>query len=697
MTALALLAALLIGGPADAQSTGSWGRTPPGDWRRSPMSPSVTVYDRDFRVGSTLGSLPDCNPDNDCELQCVAAASGVLSCTDENGAAITVTAGTGPTSVVDPYGRYALNNITAAKAPRITSANGASLEGFFANNQPWTIVMTGAGNAVSNAATSPIVNMFPSAGSDVNIRSQSGGSPTGGDFECLINTYDATASNGLGVGWAMQSCRYDGSSAMRSRSNANTTISDTSGTYTNPTGITWWFGRNNAGTVDNEGYIESFTVFSTEKSDADLQALFEDWAGLNDSADSPLDFTCAGTCGESWILVGSQYQRFGVGTPPLDGDGLILTSAAQDNNPVASGWATDPLDASSWTDVGTPTVTVNQAAGPFGDWRAGIGGSEADLIVDNDGAVGEGKTGTLGCGDVQTATGSYTASCWIRSGTSGTTTTEARIGVVTDATGTTMCPITGLTSSFQRYDCTAAITGSPTSIKGRVLVGDADADTGSIIVSQCQCENREYATMPRASSSAIVSTGWQIPAAETATWNDGTTGGLDQEVVFKFDFVWPDESPYIQMIFDVSQAADHNNHSTVMFLSSTLVDSNWHMSVATYPNTHPVDCPVEADTDTDSANQASPLAANTWYVMRFKYLPAGESGGIPRVNHYLYFDTCADPATCHATTLIGSDTTGTKCAPEDALGYAWLGRRTPGSIRPMDGRIARITVKNVKR
>jgi lysophospholipase L1-like esterase len=43
MTALAIVVALFIGGHADAQSTGSWGRTPPGGWGRTDTAASVDL------------------------------------------------------------------------------------------------------------------------------------------------------------------------------------------------------------------------------------------------------------------------------------------------------------------------------------------------------------------------------------------------------------------------------------------------------------------------------------------------------------------------------------------------------------------------------------------------------------------------------------------------------------------------------
>lgn len=142
------------------------------------------------------------------------------------------------------------------------------------------------------------------------------------------------------------------------------------------------------------------------------------------------------------------------------------------------------LDASAQTLVGTPTdclagtpANCNSTSGAFSTYA---GGAEADTIGDDDAASLEGME-SLTAG---TATGDYTVSAFLSEGTL----TDYTLEISTDGTGGTTCTGTTLAASTERYWCTATVGGTPTFVKGRVLVGDAATDTGTIIVSQWQFE-----------------------------------------------------------------------------------------------------------------------------------------------------------------------------------------------------------------
>lgn len=642
------------------------------------------LYARDFRLNQTAAStssLPTCTVGVGCELQCRCVADA-WACVDEAGASVAVTAGSGVIGMDTIWGRCALDEITDARAPALTSAFDAVFAGAH------TVLITGYSTTHNDATYQIVFTNNPGAGSATIIREE------GTTGRTLAGTYTAIGGAGASfkLGWNMTASVSSAANDAFTFNTGGVTGSSGAGAYTDPTTTVVQFGRRAAGGLAMYGPLESVTIYSDDKTADEIEAMLHTWAGIPADASSPVLHSRPG---QQFVIDGDgRAQPLGWNVPHVSSGGIELqpNSSGPTNAPAGSGWATDATDVDSWTDVGTPTITANQAAGPFAAWRVGPGSNEADLVVDNDAAAKEGLQGVLGCGDAQNVTGDYTASCYVRSGTSGTTTTEVTIAVQTDGTGSLECEFTDLTTSFVRKECYAAITGSPTSIKGRVLVGDDAADTGSVIVSQCQCENRGYATAPKPNNEATADDVWTIPETETDTWPSGETVGADIEIVFQVDFEHPTEAFDYLMLHDTINDAgdDHADFLGVEYV--TKATSPVRARVALRPQNETL-AGDGSDTDT-FADLPGVVEAGQWYVMRFRYTPMGEVGGIPRVAHYIYWDECADPATCTATTLIGSDTTGNKYAQDDTRDIAYFGRRYDLN-RGFAGRIARFTVTSL--
>jgi len=186
---------------------------------------------------------------------------------------------------------------------------------------------------------------------------------------------------------------------------------------------------------------------------------------------------------------GGQIWALGNGAGRVDPRGLFSFEARTNY------WA-NSLDAVAWTDVGTPILDAGTASGPFSQYA---GSAEVDQLTDDDASALEGKQGAT----AGTATGQYTVSCYLAAGTS----TDYSLSVTTDGTGSGSCAGTDLTSAFSRKSCTVHVDGgSPTYVYGRVLVGDAVGDTGTILTSECQLEKAATAGPPIACGAAACAT-----------------------------------------------------------------------------------------------------------------------------------------------------------------------------------------------
>lgn len=660
-------------------------------------APFFTYYDRNFRAqAANVGTLPTCTAATSCVMQCYAETGDAWTCVDETGGAMTVTDGTGQATYLSPFG-YALDDTTDASAPTLEPPPSA-VNSALAPGSAWTVVLTG--NSGEAGATSWMGWTFDgSTGDYIWMRN------VGAGFQCraggvIPSVSPSGAYRGLKGGWGMHSCRWDGVNTLTVR--AHGTQTSATGSYTAPGGtLVQYFGSSWLTPYPARGGIQSVTIFAEEKTDTEM-ARYETewWGGVYEADDDPLDNPRAG---EQYVIANGRAEHYHHSVGIMDAtNGLSLDGGGNDANPAGSGFAADALDVTTWTDIGSPVETANAAAGLFADWKKGSGGTEMALVEDDDGAVGEGHSGTLNCGDAGTETGWFTMSCYAAAGSID----QMRVGITTNGTitsGAAECSHTGLTTytgpgDVERYSCTMEIGGSPTSTKGYYLVGDDDTDTGTLYINQCQCEPRGHASNPKpiqVSTRAIAEDAWTIHADETATWPDGVTDGGDVEVVFKLPYAYPTYAQFTELFLDVHNngaGAASSDHSMFLTLAYTTNVDPPSLKLATHdPVVAGADCHDAGASATDTEwTMAGALSADTWYVARGVYTPAGTSGGYPVVTHQLYFDTCSDPDTCHATTLraTGSD----KCAPNGSFDTAYFGRRIGTNNRRTTGHIARFGV-----
>jgi hypothetical protein len=192
-----------------------------------------------------------------------------------------------------------------------------------------------------------------------------------------------------------------------------------------------------------------------------------------------------------------QYQAFGQDMAAQTEDGISIDG-------TVTNYATNSIDWSAATDVGTPTdcmagapANCDSTSGPLSSYNAG---AEADTVGDDDGAGYEGAR----IATETTYTGSYIAWAMVTSGTE----TGATIDIQTDGTGSKTCTysdLDGAASSVNgtvtalsladwwRIECTTTIGGAPSATTADVLIGDAAADTGTLIFSARQAERSSFA------------------------------------------------------------------------------------------------------------------------------------------------------------------------------------------------------------
>lgn len=187
-----------------------------------------------------------------------------------------------------------------------------------------------------------------------------------------------------------------------------------------------------------------------------------------------------------------QYHAFGAGLAAPTPNGTSVEGAR-------TNYALNFLDKSALTVVGDAVVTVNTASGP---WSVYAGGAEADTLSDDNdtdgGGADDGDADYEGVRlDAQTTyTSAYTCSTRVKAGTE----TGATLLITSDGTGSKTCTFSGLDvpatattvggvvsaetlAGWARIDCSTTIGGVPTATTCDLLVGDAAADTGTIIAS----------------------------------------------------------------------------------------------------------------------------------------------------------------------------------------------------------------------
>lgn len=445
------------------------------------------------------GAFLDCAPeaDGDC------GSGYAWHCYDSTGAAVTVQNECGNGAELGPFvdsagnRQYVMADITDATAPYIAAADAAAL----GLDQLWL----GAYTLVVVARPTTAVTIYPSLvghgpTNTSGVRLYGTATQTVGRHSQAGTTQFATNNVPHEARWSAVSLSYTGVSGaannITTRTNgnaANSTIDDPVA----PTAYNLYFGRENSGGA-MRGPLARVLIFDRQLSSADLAVIEAQVNGMagrvaNASVDSN---------GTRYVLGDDgQYRAMGQDMTVAQADGIDVWES------VTNYW-TDSLDASAWADVGTPTIGTNAASGPFAQYNLG---AEADSITDDDGAALEGKESA----SAGTATGTYTVSCYLASSTATTYT----LSVVTDGTGGGSCTGTGLTSSFTRATCTpTAVSGTPSYVKARVLVGDSVDDTGAIYVSDCELTKTAYAQRPCLAGGTAATCPADVVSVSTSGW-----------------------------------------------------------------------------------------------------------------------------------------------------------------------------------
>jgi hypothetical protein len=295
--------------------------------------------------------------------------------------------------------------------------------------------------------------------------------------------------------------------------------------------------------------------------EAEFDALNARIFGLHPST-GPSDVAFTRTtvgCGED---AAGNRQCFGSGVPVLaNGDAISVWGAV-------TNYSLNSLDWSAHTVIGDSVVTVNTTSGPSAVYN---GGAEADTLTDDNDTDGAGADD--GDADYEgvrivaetTYTGAYTVDAYVKPGTN----TGATIDIVTDGTGSKTCTYTGLDNlatatsvggsiqciggaactgsnsyptGFARLVCTTTLGGVPSATTADLYVGDAAADTGTIIASAGEAWRLAYPgrACPTAATTAtcnadnlsVATTGWptsegRVVLSYTPEVEDGYTSNCD--------------------------------------------------------------------------------------------------------------------------------------------------------------------------
>ncbi len=311
------------------------------------------------------------------------------------------------------------------------------------------------------------------------------------------------------------------------------------------------------------------------------------------------------------------------------------------------------------TAEGSPTISTNIASGPF---ALAVGGAEEDRIVDDDAAAFEGviseEVSSIHDGGTQFLTGA----AYIRQGDTGTTRTKARMilattgGTMVQADGGTqgICDFT-LTTGSKRYECVVQVTGE-SAAKFRLRVGHTAAETGSMIVSQfetVQGQNVEppsvttvqrgglsYTLNPIADSWPAASLGGGIEVVSTPLWNSNEfAGGFNpgEGTFYEFDAYLSTGTPSADHTIVLVHNYDGPGKLLVGFRTGNTGGGH--------------------DLSISNINRVKGVTDAT----RVEWRPLG--GG--KCSLHAYYNSCGatSASSCHATTLIAQDTSGSYDCP----------------------------------
>lgn len=608
---------------------------------------------------SLAARLPTCTATENCVGQVgIGVRTGSLTAWEsvlpDGGSFGTITDPGGGT-VVDSFApNVRALDVTGATGPKMSSS---ALDAIFGATTAHTLIMAGMGRSSALLGFNFwIANSTDSTGG-IQYRGQSG------LFNCIDYAVTTSAPVDGVNGYSIAACRRNGGTGYESDINSSNTAATSGTAVPNMTGDgEYYFGTRWQRDLNFYGPLMPFTFYSDNKSDTWLaHQRARLWGSYSDAG----------------VLTGGVPQLTGLDNTSTTGnvdmmypgahlvtDAGLLTSMGHTNV-----WAADALAASTWTDVGTPTVTSGVSSGPFALWK---GSAECALIVDDDAAAFEGKQGAT----AGTTAQYYNASCYLKAGTSGTTTTKARIAVtVAGGTGSVNCDFTGLTSTASRKVCPIqAVGGGITSVRASVLVGNSAAETGSIQSCQCQLTATIAPEPPEPDNTVHSATYYQTTSA--ASWPDPSTGGkyeLIHTPLFNPSVDW-NAAQGTYYIFDASNAGD-SDHTVALIFGYTVPGR----VLAVVRN---------AGTTSDLTIDGISLTPGQLYASAVEWRPVG--GG--KCNLYVRHNACptTSAAACRAETIIGSDLTGLATCPEQPAKLT-IGNRYNGAV-PTSGHVSAIRV-----
>lgn len=593
----------------------------------NPGTPSIV-----WSFPSADSRIPACTSGENCVAQCgVGIRTGSLTaweCKGPTGSSLGTVTDPGTGTIIDSFipGVKALEIASGADAPKVVST---AIDAIFQASTAHTVLMTGFGRGTTAPAALPywFDNSNDATGSFV-VRSQSG------EFRCIDYAIVTGAAVNGDEGWATTVCRRSGGTSYKSSVNDNTAEVTSATPVVGMTGgSNYWFGTREAKDLYLSGPVVVYTFYSDNKTDAQIAVIRSKTEGAY-SAGGTLQQGNAQLQGIDNTATTGNVDIMFPGSRLVSASGL-LSSKAHTNT-----WAADPFDVTSWTDVGTPAVTAGTSAGPFYTYRRG---NDCSNLADDAAGALEGKQGaTAGTGE-----GYYTASLYLKAGTSGTVTTKARITItVAGGTGTGSCDFTDLTSTPQRKTCTVlAQGGGITSVRPSILVGTAATDTGSVQICHAQIVKSQAAEPPELDNSAHGSTyyfvdpisfpssalGAKYEVVHTPLWNVGTEWFASGDEYYLFD----------------TSAASNTEHSVAIIMDYTTAGR----LLAVVRNASDI---------SDITINGVVLVEGSTYATAIEWAPLG--GG--KCNVYVRHNICSGAASsCYAETVIGSDITGNAFCP----------------------------------
>ncbi len=579
---------------------------------------------------------PACTDDATCVAACyigaVDAGTTLWQCKDHSGAALGTVTDPGTATVIRDFtGGYA-PVITGATAPKVnTTAITTALD----NGAAHTEVYAGYGRIASLYSY-----WFAKGAGDGYFQAyENSGDLTVIDYvdPTVLSASSFLGSYGIFAHW------FDGANAYKAylqiATTATASLSTPKDTWVNDD---FYFGTRSARDLGLNGPMSFWALYATKKTDAQVAAIIAKYFGSYTTANpgvllvgngQPLGLDNTATTGNVDMMF--------PGSNIVNADGLHAASG------FTNVWAANALALAGATDVGTPTVNANVSSGPFAAWN---NAAECDELVTANALALDGKQSAASAGTDLTY---YNQSAYLKAGLTGVTKTKATLALVTDGTfpdgGTAYyCPVTGLTSTAQRFECQTLVSGSPTFVKGQVLVGNAIPDVGSVQVCQAQT-TKSLELQPPVPDNTTIGNVYYTTAAVSAWPASGVTGKVEliHTPGYNPNVTWVDATS-AYYVLDATTAADADHAIALIFGYTVPGRLN---AVIRGPAGEVGDLLVDGISLTPGQRYATAIE---W---------VSQGGGLCKT--YVLFDSCGvTPAlSCHASTVVGSDVTGAAKCP----------------------------------